>query len=87
MKRARSSGRLARPGSAVAGSSLALPHERDESPDAAPVAPDENIKQAKRDLDRGLVDTELRTAAGLDAERREKLLRGAGAAPQVTEDR
>lgn len=51
-----------------------LPHERDEttSPDPAPLDP--VIVQAKKDLDAGLVDTDLRNPPGADAERRAQLL-------------
>jgi hypothetical protein len=37
--------------------SLALPHERDQSTDMTPAKPDPTIRQAGRDLDRGLKDT------------------------------
>lgn len=56
--------------------SLPLPHERDESatgqtdPDPAPV-----IVQAQADLTAGQVDTDLRASPGLDAARRQELLR------------
>jgi hypothetical protein len=53
---------------------LRLPHERDASPDTTAPEPDPMIVQAKRDLDAGLVDTDLRTTPGLDAEQRERLL-------------
>ena len=36
--------------------------------------PDPQIVQAKRDLDAGLVDTDMRATPGLDAERREQLV-------------
>jgi hypothetical protein len=55
-------------------SDLPLPHERDESSGATNPKPDRVIEQAKRDLDAGLVDTDLRATPGLDAERRERLL-------------
>lgn len=62
------------PGSA---GDLALPHERDESPRApAEVSPQPVIDQARRDIEGGLVDTDLRATPGLDAEQRERLLRG-----------
>lgn len=37
--------------------SLALPHERDQSPDMGDATPDPQVKQAGRDLRRGLQDT------------------------------
>lgn len=37
--------------------SLALPHERDQSTDMTAKKPDPKIRQAGRDLDRGLQDT------------------------------
>ena len=51
--------------------------ERDESlsPDRKP---DPVIEQAKRDLDAGLVDTDMRATPGLDAGRREQLVPGPG---------
>lgn len=54
----------------------ALPHERDERPDGAPVPPDPRIEQAARDLAAGQVDTDLRATPGLDAARRRKLVPG-----------
>jgi hypothetical protein len=53
---------------------LALPHERDESPDAIAVEPDPVMVQAKRDLDAGMVDTDMHASSGLDAERRARLV-------------
>ena len=38
--------------------SRALPHERDETADSQASEPREIIKQAKKDLDNGLVDTD-----------------------------
>lgn len=40
--------------------------------------PDPVMRQAKRDLDAGMVDTDLRATAGLDAQRRARLVPGAG---------
>jgi hypothetical protein len=40
-----------------------LPHERDESPDAAPVEPQRRMRAAASDVRRGLVDTESRQEA------------------------
>jgi len=55
---------------------LALPHERDQGLNATSARPDARIEQARRDLAAGQVDTDLRATAGLDAERRARLLRG-----------
>jgi hypothetical protein len=55
-------------------SDLPLPHERDEGAGVTNAQPDKVIEQAKRDLDAGLVDTDLRATPGLDAERRDELL-------------
>lgn len=53
-----------------------LPHERDESLDLTrPAYPRAITIRAKRDLDAGLVDTDLRATPGLDAERRRRILR------------
>jgi hypothetical protein len=57
---------------------LAMPHERDEAiPTVAP-GPDPKIVQAKRDLDAGLVDTDMRATPGLDAALRKKMVPGPG---------
>jgi hypothetical protein len=34
------------------------------------------MKRAKRDLDAGLVDTDLRSTPGIDAEHRRRILKG-----------
>jgi hypothetical protein len=57
-----------------AGRGMHLPHERDENHDTTAPNPDPVIVQARRDLDAGLVDTDLRTTPGLDAEQRQRLL-------------
>jgi hypothetical protein len=57
------------------GRDLPMPHERDESIDLEGEAGHDVIEQAKRDLDAGQVDTDLREPAGLDAQQRERLLR------------
>ncbi|MDP3287737.1 MAG: hypothetical protein Q8M64_05460 [Methyloversatilis sp.] len=51
-----------------------MPHERDESPDAIAVEPDPVMVQAKRDIDAGMVDTDMHAAPGLDAELRARLV-------------
>lgn len=56
------------------GRDLPAPHERDEAAGHVAEANDPVIEQARRDLDRGLLDTDLRTTPGLDAEGRERLL-------------
>jgi hypothetical protein len=66
------------PGSAAG---LALPHERDESTDSSAVAPDPVMAQAKRDIDAGLVDTDMRATPGLDARQRARLVPGPGGKP------
>lgn len=60
------------------GRGLPLPHERDESISNVASAPDPQVAQAKRDLDAGMVDTDMRATPGLDAELREKLVPGPG---------
>ena len=60
---------------------LALPHERDESTSVTAAAPDPVMVQAKRDIDAGLVDTDMRATPGLDAERRARLVPGPGGKP------
>lgn len=60
---------------------LALPHERDESSAATGGAPDAVTQQAKRDIDAGMVDTDMRATPGLDAELRARLVPGASGKP------
>ena len=60
---------------------LPLPHERDENNPATARAPDPVIAQAKRDLDAGQVDTDMRATAGLDADRRAQMVPGSGGKP------
>jgi hypothetical protein len=45
------------------------------------VAPDPVIQQAKRDIDAGLVDTDMHATPGLDAARRARLVPGPGGKP------
>lgn len=52
-----------------------LPHERDEAVRREPPRTDPLIEQARRDLESGQVDTDLRATPGLDAQQRERLLR------------
>ena len=60
---------------------LPLPHERDQSPGSVAGPPDPMIEQAKRDIDAGMVDTDMRATPGLDAQRRAKLVPGPGGQP------
>ena len=60
---------------------LALPHERDEAINAVAVEPDPMMVQAKRDIDAGMVDTDMRATPGLDAELRARLVPGPGGKP------
>jgi hypothetical protein len=57
---------------------LALPHERDQSTKTTADAPNPMMAQAKRDIDAGLVDTDMRVTPGLDAKRRDRLVPGPG---------
>lgn len=63
------------------GRALPLPHERDESTQTTAAEPDPAMVQAKRDLDAGMVDTDMRATPGLDAERRARLVPGPGGKP------
>jgi hypothetical protein len=63
------------------GKGLALPHEKDESTSNVAEAPDPKIVQAKRDIDAGLVDTDMRATPGLDADLRRKMVPGPGGKP------
>ncbi len=60
---------------------LSLPHERDQSTPSVAETPDPLMAQAQRDLDAGMVDTDMRATAGLDAERRARLNPGPGGKP------
>ena len=66
---------------------LALPHERDESTQSTAAMPDPVMVQAKRDIDAGLVDTDMRATPGLDAELRARLVPGPGGKPPSTKKR
>ena len=68
--------RGAKAGRSAAG--LTLPHERDESTDASAGAPDPVMAQAKRDIDAGMVDTDMRATPGLDVKLRARLVPGPG---------
>lgn len=72
-----------RRGRAVATPSAPLPQERDGSVNATAVEPDPIIVQAKRDIDAGLVDTDMRATPGLDAARRTLLVPGPGGQPRA----
>lgn len=67
------------------GNELLLPHEREESKRNVAETPDPVIKQAKRDVDAGLVDTDMRAIAGPNADLRERLVPGPGGKPPVME--
>jgi hypothetical protein len=43
-----------------------LPHERDESPDPTDAPPRRIMRQAARDLEQGLVDTDLHGQRGVE---------------------
>ena len=63
--------RLADPPSVAA---APLPHETDQALGQVAAKPDPVIVQAKRDIDAGMVDTDMRATPGLDAERRAHLV-------------
>jgi len=65
---------------------LALPHERDQSTNTTAAVPDPKILQAKRDIDAGLVDTDMHATPGLDAKRRAHLVPGPGGKPPPSGD-
>ena len=60
---------------------LKLPHERDESTDVTAEVPDPKMVQAKRDIDAGMVDTDMRATPGQGAKLRERLVPGPGGKP------
>ena len=43
-----------------------LPHERDEKTDTQPIVPTKIMKQAYKDIQRGLVDTDLHGPRGVE---------------------
>ena len=65
------------------GGELALPHERDQAAHSTDDLPDPMIAQAKRDIDAGLVDTDMRAKPGLDATLRARLVPGPGGKPSA----
>lgn len=56
------------------GRALPMPHERDETTGHTDPEPVPVIEQARRDIESGQVDTDLRATPGLDAERRRQLV-------------
>ena len=60
---------------------LPLPHELDASTHGVAAEPDPVMVQAHRDIEAGLVDTDMRATPGLDAQRRAALVPGAGGKP------
>lgn len=75
------------------GRQVATPPRLDKAPaapDRAPstndtaAQPDPAIAQAKRDIDSGLVDTDMRATPGLDATRRAALVPGPGGKPPAS---
>ena len=63
-------------GAAGLGAPLPLPHERDESVSTSVTPPNATIEQARRDIEAGKVDTDMRAIAGLDAGNRARLVPG-----------
>lgn len=57
---------------------LQLPHERDENAEMTDGKVRPKIKQAAKDLEKGLVDTDMRATPGLDAQQRERYVAGPG---------
>ena len=62
------------PEAPAAGQELALPHERDASSGHVAQEPNPTIKQAKKDLDDGQVDTDMWGTAGLDHARKQQMV-------------
>ncbi|HEY8101941.1 MAG TPA: hypothetical protein VIF82_14445 [Burkholderiaceae bacterium] len=58
-----------------------LPNERDTAPDIQSLEPSKKIKQAHDDVERGLVDTDLRKEPGVEATKNKISL------PHVEKDR
>jgi len=57
-----------------AGRPLPLPHEEDQSLNSTAEEPDLVMQQAARDIEAGLVDTDLHGTPGMDHMERERLL-------------
>ena len=57
------------------------PPKSDQSAHTTADTPDPVIVQAKRDIDAGMVDTDMRATPGLDAEQRARLVPGPGGKP------
>ncbi len=53
---------------------MRMPFEQDQSSDSSADRPHAKIRQAKKDLDAGLVDTDLWGSPGADAEKQRELL-------------
>lgn len=64
----------------------AQPHEHNNSAGVTARAPDPVMAQAKRDLDAGMVDTDMRATPGLDATLRARLVPGPGGKPPPAND-
>lgn len=60
---------------------LQLPHERDENAEMTGGEVRPKIKQAAKDLEAGMVDTDMRATPGLDARQRERYVAGPGGRP------
>ncbi|MCK7500847.1 MAG: hypothetical protein MZW92_69715 [Comamonadaceae bacterium] len=54
---------------------LATPHERDQSVGSPTEEPREVMEQARRDIESGQVDTDMRSTPGLDSDGRQEALR------------
>jgi hypothetical protein len=65
---------------------LQLPHERDENAEMTGGEIRPVIQQAGKDLERGLVDTDMRATPGLDAAQRERDVTGPGGRPPQEAD-
>jgi hypothetical protein len=56
-------------------STLPLPHERERSAGHVNPKPQRKMVQAKRDIEAGQVDTDMRATPGLDAQKRSSLVK------------
>lgn len=65
-------------GHAAVKSAARGPGPKEPSTGTTAPTPDPVMQQAKRDLDAGMVDTDMHATPGLDAQRRAKLVPGAG---------
>lgn len=66
---------------------LQLPHERDQNSQMTDPKPRRVMVQAAKDIENGLVDTDMRATPGLDAEQRARDVPGSNGPPTTKDDK